>query len=78
MTGQRITGLKGRRFDINREIGRGGFGIVYLAKGDDNLDYAVKTITPTAGPEAELSFRREVESAYGLSHQNLRRNAILS
>jgi|GEM_PF-2388089 serine/threonine protein kinase len=71
MIGQKITGVKGRQFDIIQEIGRGGFGIVYLARGNDNRDYALKTIVPTTGPEGELSFKREVESAFGLSHQNL-------
>jgi serine/threonine protein kinase len=71
MTGQRITGTKGRQFDIIREIGRGGFGIVYLAKGNDNRDYALKTIISTTRSDAELSFKREVESTFDLSHNNL-------
>ena len=31
MIGQRITGEQGKSFTIVREIGRGGFGVVYLA-----------------------------------------------
>lgn len=54
-----------------REIGRGGFGIVYLAEDGDGQLYAVKLIAPVTDPAVRLSFEQELKSTAGLVHENL-------
>jgi TolB-like protein len=61
------------RYRIQREIGRGGMAIVYLA--DDvphGRDVAVKVLSPelTSSIDAER-FRREIQIAARLSHPNI-------
>jgi tRNA A-37 threonylcarbamoyl transferase component Bud32 len=62
------------RFEIIRELGRGGFGIVFLAH-DPRLrrDVALKVPRPEALVTEELRrrFRREAEAAARLGHPNL-------
>ncbi len=62
------------RFVVRRELGRGGFGTVYLAFDPWlNRDVAVKV--PHAGalaaPDLRARFRAEVQTAAGLDHPNL-------
>lgn len=64
-------GLGGYR--IQRELGRGGQGVVYLAR-DDGLgrDVALKVLAATPfSHAAELRFRREVEAIGRLDHPAL-------
>src|SRR4051812_42609512 len=61
------------RYRIQREIGRGGMAVVYLA--DDiphGRDVAVKVLSPelTSSIDAER-FRREIQIAARLSHPNI-------
>ncbi len=62
------------RFRVVRELGRGGFGVVYLAN-DPLLDrqVAVKVPRPEAlfTPEARRRFLREARAAAGLSHPSI-------
>jgi eukaryotic-like serine/threonine-protein kinase len=62
------------RYSIEREIGRGGMGVVYLAR-DIALDrqVAVKQLPPdlTTSAEHRARFLREVRTAAGLSHPNV-------
>src|SRR5438128_2030664 len=62
------------RFRLRRELGRGGFGIVYLAD-DPLLNRAVALKVPRAevAVSAELRerFHREARAAAGLDHPNL-------
>lgn len=59
------------RFTLERRLGRGGMGVVYLAK-DDALerDVALKTL-PEVGPEESLQLRTEARTMAGLQHPGL-------
>ncbi len=62
------------RYSIERELGRGGMGIVYLAR-DVALDrlVAIKLLPPTLAADAEYRerFIAEARTAAGLSHPNI-------
>ncbi|HEY8310164.1 MAG TPA: serine/threonine-protein kinase, partial [Gemmatimonadaceae bacterium] len=62
------------QYDIEREIGRGGMGVVYLAR-DVRLDraVAVKVLPADLSGNAELHerFLREARTAARLSHPNI-------
>jgi WD40 repeat protein len=62
------------RFEIRRELGRGGCGVVYLAY-DPLLkrDVAVKVPRPEflTAPHLRERFRREAQATAGLEHPNL-------
>src|SRR5262245_29543557 len=62
------------RFRLLRELGRGGFGVVYLAS-DPLLgrEVALKVPRPEAGltPELRERFAREARAAAGLEHPNI-------
>src|SRR5258707_13306836 len=61
-------------FEIIREIGRGGMGIVYEARQVSlNRPVALKVLSGTLGltPKAVQRFRREAESAAKLHHTNI-------
>ncbi len=65
--------LRGR-YEIVREIGRGGYSVVYLAR-DRELDgeVALKLLVPppAAARVARERMRREVQAVRGLSHPNI-------
>jgi serine/threonine protein kinase len=71
MIGQQVNGKQGGQFTIIREIGRGGFGVVYLAEDKAKQPYALKVISPVNDPTVRLSFEQEIQSTVGLTHQNL-------
>jgi len=62
------------RYSLERELGRGGMGIVFLAR-DVALDrsVAIKLLPPAAGATAEFRerFLREARTAARLSHPNI-------
>ncbi|WP_411278903.1 serine/threonine-protein kinase [Gemmatimonas sp.] len=62
------------QFAIEREIGRGGMGVVYLAR-DEQLHRAVaiKTLPPhlSYDPQVRARFLREARTAAALSHPNI-------
>src|SRR5262249_51200406 len=62
------------RFRLLRELGRGGFGVVYLAS-DPLLgrEVALKVPRPEVGltPELRERFAREARAAAGLEHPNI-------
>lgn len=62
------------QYEIDREIGRGGMGVVYLAR-DVRLDrpVAIKILSPHLSGDAELRerFLREARTAARLSHPNI-------
>jgi serine/threonine-protein kinase len=60
-------------YSLQRELGRGGMGIVYLAR-DVHLDrdVAIKVLPPALGtPESRGRFLREARTAAGLSHPHI-------
>jgi serine/threonine protein kinase len=71
MIGQTVIGKKGLSFTVIREIGRGGFGIVYLAEDTNKNPYALKLIAPVSDPTVRLSFEQEIQSTLGLTSDNL-------
>src|SRR5215216_4743731 len=62
------------QFRIEKEIGRGGMGVVYLAT-DLQLErpVALKTLPPQLAADASVRHRfvREARTAAGLSHPNI-------
>jgi serine/threonine-protein kinase len=62
------------RYSLDREIGRGGMGVVFLAR-DVALDrpVALKLLPPALAAEAEVRrrFLREARTAAGLSHPHI-------
>ena len=62
------------RFSLDREIGRGGMGVVYLAR-EVRLDrlVAIKLLPPTFAdsPALRERFLREARTAARLSHPNI-------
>jgi len=69
-TGQLLAG----RYEILREIGRGGYSVVYQA-GDRTVgtEVALKLLVPppAAAQAARERMRREVQAVRGLSHANI-------
>ena len=67
-------GVLAGRYSIERELGRGGMGIVYLAR-EVRLDrpVALKLLPPSlaARPELRERFLREARTAAKLSHPNI-------
>ena len=65
--------LLNERYRIERILGQGGFGAVYLALDQDlGIQCAVKENLNTS-PQAERQFRREATLLAGLRHPNLPR-----
>ena len=61
-------------YSIQRELGRGGMGIVYLARDVQlDRDVAIKILPPhlANSPEARERFLREARTAAGLSHPHI-------
>lgn len=69
-----FAGLLAGQYEIEREIGRGGMGVVYLAR-DVKLDrpVAIKTLPPALASDATIRerFLREARTAARLSHPNI-------
>ncbi|PYP40540.1 MAG: hypothetical protein DMD43_08370 [Gemmatimonadetes bacterium] len=66
--------LLGGRYEIVRELGRGGYSIVYLARDRTlDADVAIKLLVPppAAAALARERMRREVQAVRGLSHANI-------
>jgi eukaryotic-like serine/threonine-protein kinase len=62
------------RYSLEREIGRGGMGIVFLARDVAlNRTVAIKLLPPHYGqqPEMRARFLREARTAAGLFHPNI-------
>jgi len=59
-------------YEIQSELGRGGMGIVYLAKQKNlNRRVALKMLTGHYGPDELRRFLEEAETAASLSHTNI-------
>jgi serine/threonine-protein kinase len=62
------------RYSIDRELGRGGMGVVYLAKEVDlDRPVAIKLLPPdmAASPGLRARFLQEARTAAKLSHPNI-------
>lgn len=61
-------------YSLQRELGRGGMGVVYLARDVQlDRDVAIKVLPPelAANPVARERFLREARTAAGLSHPHI-------
>jgi len=61
------------RYRIERELGEGGMGLVYLVRDEQVADetFAVKVLKQGLGPEALSLLREEVRKTRKLSHPNI-------
>jgi WD40 repeat protein len=55
------------RYEVLDELGRGGVGVVYRARGPDGADVALKLLLRPDSPERIARFRREAELQAALS-----------
>ncbi|HEX2718636.1 MAG TPA: serine/threonine-protein kinase, partial [Gemmatimonadaceae bacterium] len=71
---QRIRSVLGAQYTVERELGRGGMGIVYRAR-DLRLkrEVAIKLLPPELAFRHDIRtrFLREAETAAGLSHPHI-------
>lgn len=60
-------------YDLQRTIGSGGMGVVYLARNDESRPCAVKFLRPTLTlfPQSRLRFLREVQIMSKLEHPGI-------
>ena len=59
-------------YEIEGELGRGGMGVVYLARQIElNRRVALKMLTGHQGPDELQRFLEEAETAAGLNHTNI-------
>ena len=59
-------------YEIQSELGRGGMGVVYLARQKDlNRSVALKMLSGHYGPDELRRFLEEAETAAGLHHTNI-------
>lgn len=63
-----------QRYSLTRILGRGGFGVVWLARDDDlQMDVAIKFLSDTIvnNPEAIDDLKRETRYSLRLTHPNI-------
>jgi serine/threonine protein kinase len=63
----------GGRYRIERELGEGGMGVVYLARDEQvpGETFAVKVLKESLDPQARALLREEVRKSRKLSHPNI-------
>lgn len=63
----------GGRYRIERELGEGGMGVVYLARDEQvpGETFAVKVLKESLDPQARALLREEVRKTRKLSHPNI-------
>ena len=66
-----VVGQSGRRFERGRELGRGGFGVVYVATDEANQEYALKLIGPVHDRDEQETFEREIRSAQEVDNDHV-------
>ncbi|NQV29153.1 MAG: serine/threonine protein kinase [Rhodopirellula sp.] len=68
-------GMQISHYSLTRQIGKGGFGVVFQARNLDRpyQECAVKLIRPdrVAAPKLAQRFQQEIEALTGLSHPNI-------
>jgi len=69
--GTKVTATSGKIYTVVKEIGRGGFGVVYLVQDEGATEHAIKILSPAGDPEVQRSFELEMQSAAGLRHRNI-------
>ncbi len=74
LVGSVLPGTKGLKVKIERKIGSGTFGVVYLGsqrRGKQTKQYAVKVIAPVTDTDMQLSFENEIRAASELQSDHL-------
>ena len=59
------------RFQIQRRLGAGGFGVVYEAFDQERESVVALKTLKNVTPEALYRFKREFRSLAGITHRNL-------
>ncbi|KAM7364322.1 pancreatic eIF-2alpha kinase [Cochliomyia hominivorax] len=71
-SGEHFTSRFQSDFDLQRCLGRGGFGVVFEAKNKlDDCSYAIKRITLPNKEESRIRVMREVKTLANCEHQNI-------
>lgn len=71
-SGEHFTSRFQSDFDLQRCLGRGGFGVVFEAKNKlDDCSYAIKRITLPNKEESRMRVMREVKTLANCEHQNI-------
>jgi len=71
MIGEKVSDKKDITYTIDDEIGKGGFGTVYLAYNEKLESFAIKMIGPVKDAETLESFNRETEALIGIDNENV-------
>ncbi len=71
MINKTVSDTSGKQYLIQKELGRGSFGVVYLAHDSKKIPFALKLIGPINHEEITESFKREVQAISQLKHKNL-------
>ncbi|MBN9530577.1 MAG: serine/threonine protein kinase [Alphaproteobacteria bacterium] len=66
-----VTTHSGKVLSLGQEIGRGGFGVVYLATDANGAVFAVKLIGPVATEDDRKAFHRELENFRVIDNENV-------
>lgn len=70
--GVSVTDGDARSYEVLKDVGRGGFGVVFELKRDDGSKWALKTLPTEYGSEQEATaLRHEAETAIELDHPNI-------
>jgi len=59
------------RFRLNRVVGQGGMGVVFVAEDSESADLVAVKCLHAAGPEATERLKREFRALAGVRHPNL-------
>ena len=71
MFGEQITSNTGHLYTIQSELGRGGFGTVYLGQDTSGQECAIKIMGPVEDPTVLKSYQREVQGVSSVSHTHV-------
>jgi serine/threonine protein kinase len=67
----KLVAKSGKIYTILREIGKGGFGVVYLVEGEGKQHYALKFLSPLGDVDVRVQLEAEITSVLGLVHPNI-------
>lgn len=65
-----IKGKNNKKYTIKKELGRGGFGIVYLVEDNNSENFALKFI-PQGSDGSQIQFEAEIKTTSDLNSPNI-------